>query len=405
VIDVTVIADDLTGAADCGIAFTLAGLPAFIALAEAEAPAATRILVVDTDSRALAPAAAAERVRAAARRAHRLGTGIIYKKIDSTLRGHIGAELAALCSAAAEAGKPPVTVIAPAFPQLGRMTRGGRVLVDGIPLGDTEVWGRSGMRGPADLVPMLRHAGFEAEVAAHPGALAPLVASGARFVVCDAGHDDDLRGIAEAAAGIPGHVIWVGSAGLARHLPAALQLRPAADLFPAPAWPTGPILTLVGSRSTVSREQARRLAAESGVECFILDPACLLAGENGAGWAASAAGLERALAAGRDAVLIIRADPQIDLRHGPALAAALARLAAPHHGRLGGLVATGGDTAKAVLDAIGARGVQLVRELEPGVPIGLADLARPLPFVAKSGAFGQPSTLQHCRRALKQGRI
>jgi uncharacterized protein YgbK (DUF1537 family) len=39
------------------------------------------------------------------------------------------------------------------------------------------------------------------------------------------------------------------------------------------------------------------------------------------------------------------------------------------------------------------------------VPIGLADLARPLPFIAKSGAFGRPSTLQHCRAALKQGRI
>jgi len=404
VIDLTVIADDLTGAADCGIAFSLAGLPTYVAFAGAPAPAAARILVVDTDSRALTPTAAAERTRAAARNAHRQGAGLIYKKIDSTLRGHIGAELAALCEAAAEAGRPPVTIIAPAFPRLGRMTRHGRVLVDGIPLGETEVWNRSGMQGPADLVPLLRLAGFEAEVATQPDALPRLVAGGARMVVCDAGHDDDLRGIAEAGARIPGHVIWVGSAGLARHLPAALRLQPSADP-PAAPWPAGPILTLVGSRSSISREQARRLAVEPEVASFMLEAGSLLAGEKDAGWAAAAAGLERALAAGRDVVMIISPEPHVDLRQGPALAAALGRLAAPHRDRLGGLVATGGDTAKAVLTAMGAGGVRLVRELEAGVPIGLADLARPLPFIAKSGGFGQPSTLQHCRAALKQGRI
>jgi uncharacterized protein YgbK (DUF1537 family) len=182
---------------------------------------------------------------------------------------------------------------------------------------------------------------------------------------------------------------------------------------PPPAAPPldgigGPVLVLVGSRSSVAREQARLLASEADVERVELDPRELLGGE-GTGSASHSQGegrgeggttLSQALATGRD-ILAVLGDAPLGLERGPALAAALGRLVAAHAARVGGAVATGGDIARAFLNAVGANGLHLLGEVEPGVPLGVADTARPLPVVTKAGAFGSPSTLVRCRAALK----
>jgi uncharacterized protein YgbK (DUF1537 family) len=155
------------------------------------------------------------------------------------------------------------------------------------------------------------------------------------------------------------------------------------------------VLALVGSRSSVAREQARTLAAEPGVEGVVLDPSALLAGVEEPGRT-----LDAALASGRDVVATVGEAP-IPLEQGPSMAAGLARLAARHAARLGGLVATGGDVARAALAALGATGLHLVGEVEAGVPLGVADAPRPLYVVTKAGAFGSPETLSRCRAALK----
>jgi len=205
-----------------------------------------------------------------------------------------------------------------------------------------------------------------------------------------------LRQIAEAGAKLSGRVVWVGSGGLARHLPAALRLRPEESGRTRFEPRKGNILVLVGSRSEVSREQARELCREPGIDRFEVDPEALLAGAS-----SPSSDLHRALEAGRDAVLLTTLGEDVDLSHAAAITAALGRLVPPLCETLAGLVATGGDIARAVLSAVGASGVHLVGEVEPGVPLGLADTPRRLPLVTKAGAFGNPSTLQRCRAALK----
>ena len=410
--DVTVIADDLTGAADCGIAFTIAGLPTFVAVGET-APAAAQIVAVDIDSRRLAPGLAAERARVAALRAIRQGSRALYKKIDSTLRGNVGPELAATFQVAVDAarGPRPIAVVAPAFPATGRITREGRVLVGGVPLEETEVWRASGMAGPADIVAMLRLAGLRAAAVRRDGVRAgaealagtfgQLSASGIDAVVCDAEDEDDLARIAHAGARAGAPVVWVGSAGLARHLPAALGLhRDEAAPGPCLEERDGPALLLVGSRSRVAREQAERVAAEPGVAAIAVAPEVLLEGERGSDWAAIAAALRNALSSGRDVVLLTGLETTVELDCGADLAAAFGRLAAGHAAGLRGLVATGGDVARAALAALGAGGLHLAGEVEPGVPIGTTDTAPALQVITKAGAFGTPSTLQRCRAAL-----
>jgi uncharacterized protein YgbK (DUF1537 family) len=162
------------------------------------------------------------------------------------------------------------------------------------------------------------------------------------------------------------------------------------------------VLALVGSRSTVAREQARVLGAEEGIATLELEPRVLLAGPGHESWARASLQLRRVLDAGRDALLITALGPSVDLQIGPALAEALARFAVEPSRRIGGLVATGGDIARAVLGALGAGGLNLAGEVEPGVPLGIADTQPPLPVVTKAGAFGSAQTLSRCRDALKR---
>jgi uncharacterized protein YgbK (DUF1537 family) len=164
------------------------------------------------------------------------------------------------------------------------------------------------------------------------------------------------------------------------------------------------VLALVGSRSSIAREQAQALTGSPDIESFTLDPDLLARGEEGAGWHRARAAIERALSSGRDVLLVIELGENVDLRRGPLLAAGLGRLAAAHAGMIGGLIATGGDIARAALGAMGAGGLHLLGEVEPGVPIGLTDTARPLRVVTKAGAFGTKATLQRCRMALKEKR-
>jgi uncharacterized protein YgbK (DUF1537 family) len=67
---------------------------------------------------------------------------------------------------------------------------------------------------------------------------------------------------------------------------------------------------------------------------------------------------------------------------------------------VGGLVLSGGDTAVAVARALGAHGLVVEDELEPGVPVGRLLGPRPLPVVTKAGGFGGPEALVLACRAV-----
>ena len=84
---IAVIADDLTGAADTGAALVRAGHRTAVAFRGERVDADA--VVIDTDSRGLPAAEAAARVRAVALG----GAEIVMKKVDSTLRGPLAAEV------------------------------------------------------------------------------------------------------------------------------------------------------------------------------------------------------------------------------------------------------------------------------------------------------------------------
>src|ERR671932_2417042 len=119
-----VIADDLTGAADAGVQLVRAGYrTAVIFYGERALPDDLDALAFDTDSRAMPAGFAAKRVVETVRAVRE--ARLVYKKLDSTLRGNVAAELAAAFGAAGRER----AVVAPAFPAAGRNTVGGTQLV------------------------------------------------------------------------------------------------------------------------------------------------------------------------------------------------------------------------------------------------------------------------------------
>lgn len=403
-----ILADDLTGAADCGIAFAKRGFQALVGWGDgANAPEGEAgVLVIDADSRRLSPEAAGIRHRTLLG-AHLAPGMLLIKKIDSTLRGQPARELAETVAALRAAGRRGLAIVAPAFPATGRTTQDGCVRIDGAPLESTQLWARDHSYPTADLVRVLAGVGLRARLAplacirdeaAFATAIRAALAGNDDALVCDAATPGDLRAIAAATLPFAGDVFWTGSGGIAAALAARMPMGTAPCLPPGAR---GGVLMVVGSVAEASRAAARKLVATGEVQHVVVPPEWLLAGPRPEEAARISASIAGPLSRGRDVLVEIAADAEADLTQGALLAERLAALLEPAAPHLGGLFATGGETACALLSRLGIHGIELIDEIEPGVPLGITRGAHAFPVMTKAGAFGGADTIAHARARLR----
>jgi D-threonate/D-erythronate kinase len=410
---VLILADDLSGAADCGVACVGAGLETLVALKHTAGDSAADVLSLDADTRRMPPDEAAAKVDRLIRIYGADPDLLLLKKIDSTLRGNVGTELAAALNAlrGARPQAAVVAIMAPAFPAIGRTTRDGMQLVHGQPLHELDIWRVQGMKGRACIPEMLQVAGLKcavmdlAAIRSSQNALAEqmnAIAREADVLVCDAETDDDLMAISSASMRLTCKPLWVGSAGLAYQLLNAAGIAKTVTAAPfALPLTSGPLLFVIGSLSRNSIEQVRALASLSSTVEIRVSPEVLLAGEQHPEWHTHARELESAIGTNRDVVLSPSPEPLVDLAHRPVLAAALARMATSVSPRVGALIASGGETARAVFDSLGVDRLRLLGELEKGIPVSIAEnWMRPLPVVTKAGDFGGANALLKCSQFL-----
>jgi uncharacterized protein YgbK (DUF1537 family) len=393
---IVILADDLSGAADCAAACHRAGLDTKVCLESQALCEPAEATALDLDSRAQPPEDARARTLAVI-----LEGGALYRKIDSTLRGHVALEIAATLDIA---GEGAFAVVCPAYPATGRAVIGGQVLVEGQRLEDTEIWkrGGSGPTGLMTLLAELRPVAVGLDVLRSGGlgaAIQTARASGARAAVCDAETEADMEAIVAGTLDAPG-VVWAGSGGLT--IPLARALSPGGKPSEGPvARRHGPTLIVVGSASSVSRRQLALLARDPRVQTLFVPPSVLLEGPEGPGWRPASRAIVASVGkAGKDTVAVV-IDPTAPVEPGvgPALAANLGLLTGRQLGRFGALIATGGETARAVLSAAGAGALAIRRELEPGVVLSACGT---LPVVTKAGAFGRPESLVDAVEALRR---
>jgi uncharacterized protein YgbK (DUF1537 family) len=407
---ILIIADDLSGAADCAIGFAAAGHRTVVMLEASQevADALADTTAVDTDTRRLTPTEAAART-AAAYTVLRAEGQRLYKKIDSTLRGNWAAEVAALQRLAG------LAIVTPAFPATGRTVRGARVLVHGKPLESTETWQLENAGRDADVAAMLIDAGLTTQVLdaealrddadALSAQLEEIAASGVQALVVDAQTEHALRTLATVTLQSANDLFWVGSGGLAREIAALTERRGQRSVGKQTAGfhvtsadrpANTPILVMVGSLSAVSARQAALLRERVGMEELSVAPAVLRAGAVHAQWMPLRDQIGAMLAAGRDVLLRIGRDDAFDPAEGAQLSLSLATLVEPHFAKARGLIATGGETARAMLSVAGISSLQLIAEVEAGVAIGRPLGARTTHcpcIVTKAGAFGSDNAL------------
>lgn len=405
-----IIADDLTGAADCAIAFAKRGLESVVSWENHRNAGDVQVLSVDAGTRSLPPEHAA-RLQVEVLAAHYHPRLRLYKKIDSTVRGQPAAELAALLAfvPAKPDSRPRLAIVAPAFPSTGRVTANGSVIVQGAPLEQTPLWARDHTYCSANLVEILGSAGLSAEVLAleiiAQGAdkikahLASALKHGVAAVVCDARTEADLAEVATSSLAMGNEVIWVGSAGLAAAL-ATVESGSAPGAQMPPLMPGRKnVLVVVGTLAEASRLQAKTLVASGLVRHMVISPDALFAGPSTPAWQEGAKQLAQHLAAQNDVLLELELTANPNLSRGAMLSERLAAFIESAGRSFSGLVATGGDTAYALLSKFGVHSIRLLDEVEPGVPLGLTVGGLSIPIVTKAGAFGDAQSL---RRSLER---
>lgn len=201
-----IMADDFTSATDCGVQFATRGADTVALMAGAENTRALEypVVAIDTDSRICRPDEAYARVFQAAKILNANGYRRIYKSIDSTVRGNLGAEI----DAAMDAFAAEFALVAPAFPHYGRKTIQGIHYLNGVLITESiiakdPIWPSQ----EADLCKLLaqqskRKAGnlgldmLRSNEADIPAFVEKRKADGVTLFVCDAEEENDLRLIA-----------------------------------------------------------------------------------------------------------------------------------------------------------------------------------------------------------------
>jgi D-threonate/D-erythronate kinase len=378
------LADDVTGGCDAGVQFSRRGAPTRVYLdLPGERVAFPGVSVLVNHSRGETPAEAGRKVRQACEWIAASGAKLCYKKIDSTLKGNVGAELEAI----REKFSDRLILVSPPFPKMGRTLLDGWLRVESgeaiDPIHASSLLTDQGTRRLAHI-PQPADAGAGVTLLA---SIRKAVAAGARIIIIDAVSESHLRVIAEAAVQIVPQPLLVGSAGLAAAWSELLlktesgggdgaSLAPwgAASSEDAPA---GPVVLCIGSTNPVTSQQLQRLTQTQPTLTFNLqqdDP-------------------DQAQAALAQGCHLVVPLPPGSVHVGN-LHRLLCGILTTSQGR--GLFCSGGDTARLVCTSLGVQAIQLRNEILPGLPWGIlvGGPADGLPICTKAGGFGDPDALR-----------
>jgi D-threonate/D-erythronate kinase len=365
---IAVIADDMTGAAETAAQFTSLQSVVPVHWGEPRPAGRAAVSVFNTQSRDTSADDAYARALEAGR-ALASGPNLVFKRVDSLMRGPMALELRAIM----ESGDFDRLVLAPAAPSLGRVTyRGVQYLGQGSswqPLAPsvTEVAQGLGQLWFDEVQDGVRHR------RARPAQ------------VEDAADDATLDRLVRRVRSAGGRVLWAGSTGLAAAIARASGVpAPRPRPLPASQW-----LAVIGSGH--ARTSAQIAAAErAGINVIHATPANI---------GAARAALERVRL---PAIAYLEADAD-----GTALALdALDRVC----GRLlydlarpAALIASGGRTFEAVVRALRTGMLHVTGAVTAGLTSSqiVGGAWDGLTVISKSGAFGADDLFV----ALAEGRL
>jgi uncharacterized protein YgbK (DUF1537 family) len=332
--------------------------------------------------------------------------GIVLKKIDTALRGQLGAEI----DAAMDALGIDEAFVLPAIPEVGRTTEQGRQMIGGVPV-DQTAFARdpqnpiheASVPAAIELTGRRRATSIGLGAVRDRDRLAAAIATarseGASVIVCDAQTDADLERGVRVLLGRGRPLLLVGSTGLARALRRVLGTEIGAPARPPVAQrPTDTgVLVVAGSAHPSTRAQVERAKARGVLDVVRVE----LDGRPQETGAAAA----QLVGAGRAVALV---PPEASAPEGSeAVLAAIrgAALTALAKVRPAGLALIGGETAYHVLEGLGHPPLWLESRPAPLV-VRSRLVAGPyagVPLVTKGGSSGASELLAQIVRTLARG--
>ncbi|MFC2091434.1 four-carbon acid sugar kinase family protein [Elusimicrobiota bacterium] len=228
-----VLADDLTGGGDIGVQFADKGLKVLLAVdvdAVKDVPKDSEVWIINTQSRSDPAKIAAKKVKKAVELLKEWNAGYYYKKIDSTLRGQVGAELESFI----EGLEVNMIPFCAAFPAMGRVTIDSIHYVNGVIVSKSP-YGK-------DIKSPVTESNIEKLLAAQMG-------HPEKVKIKDAVSDDDLVKLSEECTGnvFAGAAAWAGK--LTEKWVSSNRMVPSMMMSP------GPVLVISGSLNPVSLAQ------------------------------------------------------------------------------------------------------------------------------------------------------
>lgn len=400
-----IIADDFTGSNDTGVQFRRRGYRSAVMLVGNDIPNDISCAVIDTESRAETPEKADLVIKKAVSMANFDDYTYVIKKVDSTLRGNIAAEVFSLDSVFGS----ELIVFMPALPDLKRTTCNSIHYLKDVRITETEL--ANDPKTPVkqdDLVEILKTVFFEEieKVTIEDIRHGELEFKNGRVFCCDAVTNDDMQKVISAVQKTKKRTLWVGSAAIADNIMS----------FHGNQKPAFGVIT---SLSKVTADQVKE-AELAGAEVVSLPFHKYLAGERD--WRNEADLAIKLLRSKKDTLIVSsgtldRDDAELTCEVGQQCSLSVIDVSnyvqrscgviaqyILERADVAGVFLAGGDTAMGLLSAIGASGSEIISEISVGIPVmRLVGGNYPgLKVVTKAGAFGDKNAISFAIRKIKE---
>lgn len=426
-IKLAVIADDLTGANDTAVQFAKNNISSCVRINFDQKNLlreTSEVVVFDTDSRDIDATLAHNKVKKLCKALQDSGVAHVYKKVDSTLRGNLGAEIEAITNVF----QPEVTVIAPAFPSNKRTTVGGFHLLDGTPIELTEIaYAPKSPVKESRIIELLKKQTPNRKIGlitlptivkgveAIKEEIKACVENGEKWIVFDSIENGHLSAIVEATKCYQ-EVLFVGSAALADCLPAIYQWQKKEQQKMLDT--KGSVLVIAGSVSKTTQAQVGEALKLPNMSLVKMDVVNLVNQQENE--------IERCIKMAKSLlnenkdILIASAldDEDVNIaleagkKHGMSgenvseiIAVSLGKITeALVVFKIAGMILTGGDTAIHVCRSLKAEAIEVISEVAIGIPLGklVGGICDGLQVVTKAGAFGTKQSFVQAIRAIRQ---
>lgn len=404
-----IIADDFTGANDTGVQFAKKGLKTVVTTCVSEITEDIRkndVVVFDTESRFDNQKIAYKKVEKISKIIKDNGCNLIYKKLDSTFRGNIGAEIDG-CMIGIDCD---FAILIPALPSNGRETINGNVFINGKLLCDTEIAQDPKTPVSYSYIPDILREQCNRKISVITKEKATIDANKVinqlkelklgetEIVIIDAVTDNDLIILAKVVSLLDFETLLVGTAGLAEFITDAYKL----NMYK-------PILSIIGSISDVTRAQVEY--AKSQNELCIIDLSIedlYYSERKESKMLVIAQELKK-----RKDVVVRTAKDKSDVKVATEfmkdkgfdkfqtsefIACRLGELTgdiiSEMGDSLGAIYITGGDTLIKIANQLGISGMIILKEVLPAIPLGkfIHPKFDKINVVTKAGAFGSDDT-------------